>query len=200
MLMDGSGINPSVDYAVATQLLDVCIELNQCTSLLDFGTGMGWLVKRAIDIGIDAHGLEGSSQVVSNGVSNNIHCVNICSDDMFMNRKFDISTSFECIEHIPREHQHAYWRSVKRHSDKHFCSIHVKNQESDFHSTIVNPSIWESWFNSVGIKYKRIIHPNLPKTFYCSVFYMLDVTEYNDDVTKQLPTWSPCVDVINNWE
>jgi len=94
-----------------------------------------------------------------------------------LNRKFDLTTSFEVIEHVPRNDLKAFFDTIKKHSDIHVCSIHTSLPEHYEHQTIMSRESWQQYFNDNNIKYKYI--DNFPVSHWkCSAFFELNLTEY----------------------
>jgi len=177
--VDGSGVLPSINNQNAI-LIKPLIEkyiTKETIWHLDLGCGVSWLSKILDGFeNIESYGLEGSNNLIPHFVHDKsktmIFDLSREFSDERLYKSFDITTSFELIEHVHRTHQLQFWKNVTYLSNHHLCSIHVENEEHDEHCTINTPKVWEEIFEELGIKYEVIF--NFPiKEFDCSVFYFL---------------------------
>lgn len=198
--IDGSGWTPSVDETVANKLLPYLhgfFESTKIVTHLDCGTGLGYLPKILHGNGFESYGVEGAvylanpsdTYIAPQGLhdalgphrgmivdKNRVLITDLCKtiSDPRLKKAFDLTTSFEVIEHVHRDDQLIFWKNLAYLSNYHICAIHVSNEEHDHHCTINEPKEWERIFDDLGIKWKRL--DNFPiKTWTCSAFYYLDM-------------------------
>lgn len=173
--VDGTGINPSVNQANSSILYQYIKEKSFVLNpiVLDFGCGIGYLEKNDL-----VFGLEGSSNLIGHVVCDKKKvCITDFSKsnlDERLNKAFDISCSFEVVEHIPRKNQIQFWKNVAFCSDYHICGIHIKNQEDDKHCTIVSKEKWKSFFDKIGVAVIDLQSEFPWKKWKCSAFFLLD--------------------------
>lgn len=160
---DGTGINPSVTPENAPRLVNFIINnhplmkpwigkvrVNPFT-VVDVGCGLGHLVNEFNTRGLyKAVGYEGNRDLASKAVTDSVKHVVIGVDEI--EEVYDLSTSFEVIEHIEQYQQVAFWAAIKKLAPYHFCSIHVKNQEDHFHQTIRSEDWWVNYIEKIGGK------------------------------------------------
>lgn len=181
MINDGTGILPSADEKYSKILAEYIVNKTGTKSVLDCGTGMGYLPQAFKNIGVKSKGAEGNEFLFKKSIyPENVVCVNLCDDVSSLLNTFDLTTSFEMIEHIPRKYQNSLWSNLKKISPRHLCSIHIKNQEDNDHCTINTQAVWEKWFTDVGIKFTYLHDFPLINEWNCSVFYLLELSEYVD--------------------
>ena len=77
-----------------------------------------------------------------------------------MKKQFDITTSFEVLEHVHRKHQDVFWENLQYISKGHLCSIHVANQEDHQHCCIRPLEEWIDYLKSKGKITILGKHPN----------------------------------------
>lgn len=204
--IDGSGWTPSVDEKVATTLrpyLHSFFEDAKVVRHLDCGTGLGYLPKTLHGNGFESYGVEGAiylatpsdTYVSPQGLHDalgphqgmvadktRILITDLCKpiSDPRLKKAFDLTTSFEVIEHVHRDDQLNFWKNLTYLSNYHICAIHVSNEEHDHHCTINEPKEWERIFDDLGIKWKRL--DDFPiKNWDCSAFYHLTLP---NEITK----------------
>lgn len=176
---DGSGFNPSVNESNNLALSTWLIEKYQPQTVMDLGTGLGYLVRSLLDYGIDAYGVEGCQELQSKTSLNseNKHRITYSDLRFITSPKVSLTTSFEVIEHIPRADLKDFFDTVKLLSDIHVCSIHTMPPEHKEHQTIMSRSEWEAYFDKNGIGHKYL--DDFPITYWkCSAFFELDMRGY----------------------
>jgi len=181
--VDGSGVLPSIDSNNAhliKPLIERYINKDVITHL-DLGAGCCWLSKTLDGYdNFNSYALEGSKYLIPHVVhdKSKIVIADLSKEftDERLHNTFDITTSFELIEHVHRKHQLQFWKNLAYMSKYHLCSIHVKNEEHDLHCTINKPEVWERIFNELDIKFE-VIEDFPIKNFDCSAFYFLTFPE-----------------------
>jgi 2-polyprenyl-3-methyl-5-hydroxy-6-metoxy-1,4-benzoquinol methylase len=192
--VDGSGWNPSVTLENAPLIFNfikdkVPINLNDA-SVLDVGCGQGYFIKYLNDTeGIFAMGIEGSADLQKYFCHDNIVIWDLCKPfneidyplsvlNHLDKKLFDVSFSFEVIEHVAPNQQREFWHNLRTLSKYHVCSIHVENGVNEYHKTMISESGWIDFFNYAGIK---IVH-HIPRDEWikevcpweCSCFFVLE--------------------------
>lgn len=188
--VDGSGILPSVDEEAAKEIKELIKILIPKEHIfhLDIGAGVGWLqktIEEDIDRKIISFSFEGSAELIPHMVCNKkwiaIVDMSLPFVDKRLFRRFDLTTSFEVIEHVHRDHQLQYWKNLAFLAKYHLCGIHVKNEEHPIHCTINSPEKWERIFADMGIKARRL--NDFPvKKWDCSAFYFLELPEKINEI------------------
>jgi hypothetical protein len=160
--VDGTGILPSVNDTNNWLIKDFIKKTfsSQFTSqtqmkLLDVGAGVGFFQKGTEDDPeVLGFSFEGCSDLINHVVCDKsryaIVDLSIPFSDERLFKAFDISTSFEVLEHVHRSHQDAFWNNLRFLSKRHFCSIHVANQEDEQHCTIQSLDTWIEYLKSKG--------------------------------------------------
>jgi len=195
--VDASGILPSVNESASVGIRKYIKTLFTVKHLkklkvIDLGAGVGFLQK-ALDEDdfFEAYSFEGAEELLKNIVCNNkkvaVCDLSIPITDTRLHKAFNLSTSFEFLEHIHRDHQKPVWDNIEYISDFHLCSIHVANKEHRLHCTIMKPEEWENFFVKRNIWYQKLgeypINPDVSKEIFrestglygwdCSVMYLL---------------------------
>lgn len=176
---DGSGKLPSVDDNAVGILLDYIISKTDIAEFIDFGTGKGILPRHAHETGkANILGIEGNKELYEESVCPLNRMINddVCHIKSIL-KKYELSTSFEMIEHIPRELQLKCWNNITKYSKKHLCSIHTALPEHDGHPTILSREGWESFFRDNNIKFEYLDDFPLSDIWDCSGFWLLHFDE-----------------------
>lgn len=157
--VDGSGEVPSVNDKnsphIAKYILDKGYE-----RVLDIGAGLGYLQWGAEQVGLDCYSLEGSARLSPHVVCDKSkYCIYDITKgvDTRLCTGFDLTTSFEVIEHIHRDERDAFWDNLEKIACSHIGSIHVTGGEHALHKTVELPAKWMDYFNKRGYLY-RILH------------------------------------------
>ena len=182
--IDGSGIIPSINESNVDLMYPL---LKGYKIQLDIGGGMCHLTKMLNEHGIEGYSFEGSAVLINRIVcdKNRVAIIDMSKkiNDKRLNRYFDITTSFEVIEHIHRNYQLQFWKNLSYLSQYHLCSIHVMNEEYAEHCTINKPEIWERIFKDLGIKYQKIT--DFPIRYWeCSAYYFLTLPKRIKNVSN----------------
>jgi cyclopropane fatty-acyl-phospholipid synthase-like methyltransferase len=195
--VDGTGVLASVDERASQGITNFIAELfdlsNGPMNLLDLGTGVGHLIKRLSGSDkIIAFGLEGSRDLIDKMVCDRSRVViadlSKSITDERLHRQFHLTTSFEVVEHVHRQHQETFWGNVKYLAPYHLCSIHCALPEHSDHCTIKSPTEWEGYFLNHGFKFVKLGHyPNTNtesdvfrlktglSNWDCSAMYLLEM-------------------------
>ena len=185
--VDGTGIMASVTDEIGGRISNFIYKnfiyknfnKDKETLLLDVGCGQGFLIKNMNNLpNVSAYGFEGSIDLLPYFKSDNI-CIFDLGGDMpnELYKAFDITTSFEMIEHVPMKYQKKVWDNLKYLSDYHICSIHKCPPSHDIHPTILTNSEWRKFFSDNNIE----IIEEIPQTTWnnecalweCSFYFIL---------------------------
>ena len=157
--VDGTGILPSVDVSNSSKIKDYIKEHvlpgQSPITILDVGAGVGHFQKGCEgDPAVDAYSFEGCGDLAKHIVCDPsrfaIVDLSVPFTDERLYKAFDVSTSFEVLEHVHRTHQDTFWNNLKFLSRRHLCGIHVANQEHDEHCTIQNLETWCNYLKDTG--------------------------------------------------
>lgn len=199
--VDGSGVLSSVDENVGRNLsqyiykkFDVA-NYNFKITILDIGSGQGWLTKSVNKLGMVGYGFEGSEDLLPHFVSDKVYIYDMTEEikEKELNKAFNITTSMEVVEHVPPEMQVIFWKNMSYLSDYHVCSIHCCPPVSSQHVTIWNNEEWLRFFKKNNIEVVEVIsqeiwnkecagYPkekryipikNIRGNWPCSLFYIL---------------------------
>lgn len=149
-LSDGSGVPAWVNETDALTILQWLVQRTGAASIIDIGTGLGHLVKAAEEAGVTCLGVEGNAELALSKVCNAPLYVEDATSDWFWPGRFDLATSFECVEHVPMESQERFFAGVKRASSRLICSIHTEGEENEAHMTIRPVEWWVEWLVERG--------------------------------------------------
>lgn len=172
--VDGSGWYPSVRENDVSKIYSFIKEEMpyidwQNVNTLDIGTGLGYLPKCLNEMGVKCLGIEGSSDLIDKFVSNEIviwdfitplESLNLPFGHENLKDLFDVSFSFEVIEHISPSDQCAFWNNIFTTSKYHVCSIHVEGGTNEYHKCIQFEQKWIDFFEENNIK----IIKNIPRS------------------------------------
>lgn len=190
--VDGSGWNPSVNDDNVEKIFSFIKEETPHidwpqAKVFDIGTGLGYLPKYLNSQGITCIGAEGSSELVDKSVSSEntvvwdlavpFESINLPFDQENLKNLFDVSFSFEVIEHVSPFDQYVFWQNIFAISKYHICSIHVENGVNEYHKCMLSEQQWIEFFQKNNIK----VIKNIPRKDWiekavpweCSVFFVL---------------------------
>lgn len=156
--IDGTGILPSVDEKASKSILNYIKKFYpHVNNILDIGSGQGYLTKTCDDLKdfeFNCYSMEGCSELIPHvKCDKNKYAIVDFSKQFTDNRlekQFDLTTSFEVLEHIHRKHQDIFWDNLMYVSKEHLCSIHVANQEDHEHCCIRPLEEWIKYLSSKG--------------------------------------------------
>jgi len=156
--VDGSGILPSVGENEAKGILSYIKKFYpHVNNILDIGSGQGYLTKICDDLNdldFNCYSMEGCSNLIPHvKCDKNKYAIVDFSNkfaDKRLEKQFDLTTSFEVLEHVHRKHQDIFWDNLMYVSKEHLCSIHVANDEHDEHCCIRPLEEWIKYLNTKG--------------------------------------------------
>lgn len=201
--VDGSGVLPSVNVKEAQGIKRYLLKKfelppSRKMRVLDVGAGAGYL-QAALekDETFEAYSFEGSSALLPHAICDKSKYV-ICDlskkiDDIRLFKAFNLTTSFEVFEHIYRSDLKCFIENLAFLGDYHLCSIHVANEESYTHCTIIPLEQWIEFFSDLNIKsevlgyYPCSLDTNLEEMrsecslfhWNCSIFLLLSFKNGN---------------------
>jgi 2-polyprenyl-3-methyl-5-hydroxy-6-metoxy-1,4-benzoquinol methylase len=177
--IDGTGVDVSVGDYAAERIADyICkkFDYKVPATILDAGAGLGHLQSALTERGFSAYSIEGSRLVASQAVcdKNRYSVVDLCQllTDTRMYKAFDLSTSFELIEHIHPEEEENFWTNLIYLSYFHLCSIHGDGSvrfvngevligpdpSARIHCNLKTEQQWKDYFDGRNIKYEILGH------------------------------------------
>jgi 2-polyprenyl-3-methyl-5-hydroxy-6-metoxy-1,4-benzoquinol methylase len=123
--------------------------------ILDFGCGLGWLVKNMRERGIEAFGVEASDfAIMSSPVSFALSKPILQIDQVafiYGEAAFDWVMSFEALEHIPEKDVDFYIAAFRRSCKKGFIgSIYLRDGGDETHVTVHDRAWWIGKFMKHG--------------------------------------------------
>lgn len=158
--VDGTGILPSVNTTNSTLIKDyikkyIFPNTTEVIKILDVGAGVGHFQKGAEDDpAVLVFSFEGCGDLINHAICDKSRYViadlSVPFTDERLYKAFDISTSFEVLEHVHRSHQDTFWKNLKFLSKQHLCGIHVANGEDAQHCTIQNLDKWLNYLEDKG--------------------------------------------------
>lgn len=77
------------------------LDLPPGSSLLDVGASYGWMVEEAVDLGLDAYGLEPGSAAVNEKIKQRMFRGSLAEYIEDTPRRFDVVTIWHVLEHLP---------------------------------------------------------------------------------------------------
>ena len=178
--IDGTGVLESVNEEIAERILRyIQVEFPGTKTILDVGAGQGLFQKRVEELSdCLVYSIEGCSDVPFRANQDRL----IISDATIpfteeYYKKFDLVTSFECIEHVPLQLQDSFWKNVFYSSNKALVGIHCLNEEDERHCLIRGLDWWVNFFDEKKINHELLGSPNnhwsvWPES-YCSLFFKL---------------------------
>lgn len=158
--VDGTGVDPSVDEKIADSISKYIKKKFKCEkelTVLDIGTGLGHMVNGLNNNGIKGFGVEGSIRPASRSVcpKDKIVLLDMSAnlEDERLNKCSNLTTSFELIEHIHRDHEDQFFKNLAYLSDFHLCSINMDEWpgETSNHCNIKHLCCWLEYFRKHGI-------------------------------------------------
>lgn len=178
VIPNGTGIKPSVNESNAPVILDYIFNTLKYNSIVDCGTGMGWLIKMGNN---KVTGIEGNKKPILKKVCDQEILLGNLLDPKFMRTvdKADICTSFEVIEHIHEEDILQFFKNVQLISDNLFCSIHTGTTPIPGHILIKTEDWWNDFFFTNKIKHKTLADFGKKLQWNSSVCYVLNLKSIN---------------------
>lgn len=158
--VDGTGKDVSVSTNVAQAMAKYIVEkfeTNEKMRVLDVGTGRGHMVKALLDRNVEAFGIEGSSNVApdSSVPKDRIACIDLSKPigDRIPHKSFNLTTSFEVMEHVHRKQEDIFLANLAHMADFHLCSIHMDGWPgvTPEHCNIKHECCWLELFRKYDI-------------------------------------------------
>jgi cyclopropane fatty-acyl-phospholipid synthase-like methyltransferase len=160
-----------VDIAKNTFKKNTSEELN---TVLECGSGGGWMTEAFIKKGLNIQGIEGSPFGYKKCIEKGIDCVinHDLRTPINLNQKFDMVISTEVAEHIEPPFVGIYVKNLIDHSDLIWFSFNSKDAHSNHHNCMPE-KYWVNVFGFYGFnyfsadtKYKSILNHRLDGFFY----------------------------------
>jgi hypothetical protein len=182
---DGSGITPSINHTNCNKIVDYLIKkfkLCEESNILDMGAGIGYLQRAFEDKNFkNIYSFEGSKKLCNMFLGNKTHLCMIDFakqiNDARLKKSFNLIVSIEVFEHQQRKNIDIFLQNIMFMSYICLCSIHVENEENEFHKTIESKQWWEDKFKFNNIEYEQItkeeFNNNTGVPWECSVYYIL---------------------------
>jgi 2-polyprenyl-3-methyl-5-hydroxy-6-metoxy-1,4-benzoquinol methylase len=177
--VDGSGELPSMrkEFAVHT-LAYIGRTFGHAAWVCDLGAGLGVLAAEAQRAGLTLRvdSLEGCGELAKKLPAPAI-VWDLTQDVPFpqdLEDGYDLTTSFELLEHIETDKIDRVLRVITRLAPHHLGSIHVKNEESHFHQTIRPKGWWNALFDAHGWEVDWLTEQEVVGSdgiWDCSVFF-----------------------------
>lgn len=133
-------------------------------SVIDVGCGYGIFVKRCLDAGYDAFGVDISRRAIEEcmhrtGKPGRFSTV-LSSRLPFEDGQFDLVVSLFLLEHLPTVYVQSTLREMSRVSRRHTFHIitlgkSAKLNKREFHLTVRNDIWWRKQFEKAGFKIRR---------------------------------------------
>lgn len=132
------------------------IEVLHPETIIDVGCAIGDYVDGFVDRGVDAVGLEGSTNVweyLECEVSR-VFVLDLRTP-INIHRKFDVALCLEVAEHIEPEYADVFVKNLVALSDTVVMSAAIPGQRGHYHVNCQEPPYWIGKFSSYGLTYNR---------------------------------------------
>lgn len=106
------------DWAGWDVIKNVIMEKMKPDSLLDVGCGRGWFLKRMVDIGVKAQGIDMSTTAWAHAVAGMQPHIKVGELNDIKHRRFDVVTAFDVMEHIFEEDLKEAIKALKESAGK----------------------------------------------------------------------------------
>ena len=127
-------------------------------SLVDVGCAVGIYVKKFLEMGVDACGLEGTDNCLPYLVIPRERIIiHDLRTSLVTRRKFDVALCLEVLEHIAPEYALILVVNLTKLSDKILCSAAPPGQRGHYHQNCRVKDYWYSLFASFGYRPKNDI-------------------------------------------
>jgi hypothetical protein len=163
--IDGTGSSESVTEDAANQITRYIKEKfyredGLQLRVMDIGTGMGRMVNALLHHGLDGFGLEGFADLARRAHSPKekllVADLGLKITEPALHKAFDLTTSFELLEHIHRSQEDIFLANLAHFSNYHLCSIHLHEWPgtNPFHCNIKHACCWLELFRKHNITYE----------------------------------------------
>jgi 2-polyprenyl-3-methyl-5-hydroxy-6-metoxy-1,4-benzoquinol methylase len=144
------------DKNVAAVIAYITIDLGISTgTFCDIGGSVGFLTSRMLDCGFDAYCIDGHDYAIKNDIlliPRDRYAIFDLREDIkpYIHGPFDVTTSFEMLEHIPKDDIESVIQNIKHISKTFIASIHHGGKEHCNHYNIRPLQWWIDTFNVIG--------------------------------------------------
>lgn len=160
----------------------VLVELFQPKSVVDFGCGIGNFLEVFTQHGVtDVLGIEGdwvNLKMLSNHLSPEHLKTADLTQELKLDRKFDIAISFEVAEHLPPEAAKQFIETLTSSSDIVVFSAAVPYQAGQNHLNEQWPEYWANIFSQYHFHQFDLIRPRIWNTDQIQVWYRQNTFVY----------------------
>ena len=146
------------------KILDVIIADKKPGTLLDVGCGTGVSLKYLLDNGIDATGVENSAIAIAKSPAKDHIIRHNLSNELNLNKKFDLVWCFEVIEHIHPDFEKNLLQTLVNHSNYIVLSAARPGQGGHGHFNEKEPAYWIQKFSDLGYSYDSAFTQKLKDT------------------------------------
>jgi SAM-dependent methyltransferase len=126
-----------------------------CSSLLDVGCSTGGQVQTALKLGWGAFGIDVDETVMQG--QQNIALINLAQNPVYFHKPFDVVWSVEVAEHIPREDEDFYVKTLTKNCDKYLVLTANQNEEIPGHVNCMPREYWIDLVEKHGLTYDESI-------------------------------------------
>lgn len=149
---------------------DLCLSLAlEFDSVLEIGTGNGDGVKKMLAAGKKARGVEYSNYLYENLLKNKFPGGEVIEGDgsalIFEDNSFDMTVSFDVLEHMPEEKAIKAVQEIARVTKKYFFGTISSDLDMNqkYHLTVRPPLWWQKRFEEAGLVLIKDDYPELKK-------------------------------------
>jgi hypothetical protein len=105
-----------------------------------------------------------------------------------LGRRYDLVTSLEVAEHLPRSHSEAFISSLTTHADLVLFSAATPGQGGENHINERPPSFWQSIFGNLGFEAYDVVRPAFRADNSVEPWYRFNTVLYaNERARSSLP-------------
>jgi len=141
---------------------------------LDVGCGLGYLIKEAVEEGIDAYGLELSRYAIENSIMKDRVLQGSITNIPYKSNTFDVVSAIDCIEHVNKRDAGTSFLELNRVlKPGGICilttpnPLHIGNWMYDLtHVNVREPEYWKRLLQKCGFKVKLPYLPSFLKYYF----------------------------------
>ena len=176
--------------ASANVVCPILVEWMKPASLLDVGCGAGawcrvWQQQGVANVvGVDGEYVNASSLLFA---AENFRRQDL-AQAFDLKQTFDLVTSLEVAEHVPKQSATTFVENLARHGDRILFSAAVPGQGGEFHVNEQPLSFWRAQFQALGFRCFDPLRPRISHDTQVEPWYRYNSLLYvKDSAVSQLP-------------
>lgn len=196
-------LEKAVSLSNAEIILPYILNKIECTSIVDFGCGVGEWLNVAKNLGVtEVLGLDGEYAREHITISDHEFFAVDFTKDVQLNKRYDLAISLEVAEHLPLESSKHFIHTITSYSDIVLFSAAIPGQGGTMHINEQYPSYWKNLFYECGFELCDVLRKKFwdneqVESFYKQNMFIYCKKELENDIQKAFACNNQIIDIVH---